>query len=123
MTEEIVSVLSYFSCLFTYPTWKNIQTLFIGAILCRGPRQITKILRSLGLSQEKNFSRYHNVLSRAKWNGLTASKILFGLLLSFLPKDFPILIVVDETLERRRGKKMGAVPLERRVAFTKCRIL
>jgi len=108
LTEEIVSVLSHFSCLFTYPTWKNIQTLFTGAILCRGPRQITKILRSLGLSQEKNFSRYHNVLSRAKWNGLTASKILFGLLLSFLPKDFPILIVVDETLERRRGKKIKA---------------
>ena len=70
LTTEIISVLSAFACCFTKPTWKNIQILFTGAILCRGSRQVTKILRVMGLSQEKNFSRYHNVLRRSKWSGL-----------------------------------------------------
>jgi hypothetical protein len=108
LTTEIISVLSAFSCCFTKPTWKNIQILFIGAILCRGSRQITKILRVMGLSQEKNFSRYHNVLSRSRWCGLSLSKILLGLLISIIPNNYPIIIAADETLERRQGKKIKA---------------
>lgn len=108
MTHEIISVLSAFAPLFTRPTWKNINTLFIGAILCRGARRISSILRVMGLSEINNFSKYHRVLSRARWNGLAASKILFGLLIQLLPKSWPIIIAVDETLERRRGKKIKA---------------
>lgn len=63
----------------------------------------------MNLSQEKNYSKYHNVLRRAKWSGLNASKILFGLLIAVLPHGFPILVAVDETLERRQGKKIKAV--------------
>ena len=108
MTPEIISVLAAFAPIFTRPTWKNINTLFIGAILCRGARRITSILRVMGLSEVKNFSKYHRVLSRAKWDGLAASKIIFGLLIKLLPHDWPIIIAVDETLERRRGKKIKA---------------
>ena len=108
LTSEIISVLSAFSCCFTKPTWKNIQLLFCGAILCRGARQITKIMRVMGLRQEKNFSRYHNFLSRAQWCGLALSKILLGLIMAVLPKNIPIIIAVDETLERRQGKKIKA---------------
>ena len=108
MTSEILSVLSIFAPLFTRPTWKNMNTLLIGAILCRGARRITSILRVMGLGEVKNFSKYHRVLSRARWDSLAASKILFGLLIKLLPKDWPIIIAVDETLERRRGKKIKA---------------
>ena len=108
MTHEIISVLAAFSPLFTRPTWKNINTLLIGAILCRGPRRITSILRVMGLHEIKNFSKYHRVLSRARWDSLAASKILFGLLIKLFPPGFPIIIAVDETLERRRGKKIKA---------------
>lgn len=63
----------------------------------------------MDLSQEKNYSKYHNVLRRAKWSGLDAAKILFGLLIASLPNGFPILVAVDETLERRQGKKIKAI--------------
>jgi hypothetical protein len=108
MTPEIISVLAAFAPLFTRPTWKNINTLLVGAILCRGARRITSILRVMGLSEIKNFSKFHRVLSRARWDSLAASKILFGLLIKLLPSDWPIIIAVDETLERRRGKKIKA---------------
>lgn len=108
MTPEIISVLATFAPLFTRPTWKNINTLLVGAILCRGARRITSILRVMGLSETKNFSKFHRVLSRARWDSLAASKILFGLLIKLLPSGWPIIIAVDETLERRRGKKIKA---------------
>ena len=108
MTPEIISVLTTFAPVFTRPTWKNINTLLIGAILCRGARRITSILRVMGLSEVKNFSKYHRVLSRTQWNSLAASKILFGLLIRLLPEAWPKIVAVDETLERRRGKKIKA---------------
>lgn len=39
LTPEIISVLSLFSSVFTRPTWKKVQTLLIGAILCRRARR------------------------------------------------------------------------------------
>lgn len=60
MTHEIIAVLDAFAPLFTRPTWKNINTLIIGAILCRGARRITSILRVMGLGHVKNFSKYYS---------------------------------------------------------------
>ena len=108
LTTDILAVLAVFSSEFSVPTWKNIQVLLIGAILCRGPRRISNVLRVMGLASICNFSKYHRVLSRAEWDSLALAKILFGLLIKLLPKSWPILIAVDETLERRRGKKIKA---------------
>lgn len=113
MTTDILAVLAPFALEFSRPTWKNIQILLIGAILCRGPRRISSVLRVMGLSNIANFSKYHRVLSRANWNGLRLAKILLGLLVQLLPASWPIIIAVDETLERRRGKKIKAKGLYR----------
>jgi hypothetical protein len=106
LTTDILAVLAPFASEFSRPTWKNIQILLIGAILCRGPRRISSILRVMGL-------KYHRVLSRAKWDGLRLAKILLSLLLQLLPSSWPILIAVDETLERRQGRKIKAKGLYR----------
>lgn len=110
---EILAVISVFASEFNQPTWKNIQVLLIGAILCQGPRRISSILRIMGLQSESNFSKYHRVLSRAQWDGLMLSKILVGLLIQLLPQSWPIMVAVDETLERRQGKKIKAKGLYR----------
>jgi hypothetical protein len=39
----------------------------------------------MGLAKEKNYSKYHRVLSHARWDGLVLSKILLGLLIALLP--------------------------------------
>lgn len=101
-------VLSSFSHLFTLPTWAHVQVLLMGAILCQGARRVSSILRVMGLSQEKRFEKYHRVLNRAKWDSMAGAKILLGLLVQLLPASFPILIVVDDTIERRSGKKIKA---------------
>lgn len=102
----ILSLLANFANVFTKPTWKYAQTLLIGAILCNGKRTVSSALRAMGLAQEKRFERYHRVLSKAKWNEFTLAKVLLGLLIALLPKNAPILIAMDETIERRSGKKI-----------------
>jgi hypothetical protein len=119
LTAEILAVLSVFSSEFSRPTLKNIKILLIGAILCRGPRRISSILRVMGLASEGNFSKYHHVLSRANWNGLMLAKMMLGLLIRLLPDSWPVLIAVDETLERRRGREIKAKGLYRDAVATK----
>ena len=38
---EIITIVAAFSSEFTRPTWKNIQLLLIGAILCRGATSVS----------------------------------------------------------------------------------
>jgi len=40
--------------------------------------------------------------------GVAGAKILLGLLVALVPAKFPLLIGVDETIERRRGAKISA---------------
>lgn len=108
LPQGMAVVLQHFTRLFTSPTWRHVQVLLTGAILCQGARRVSTILRVMGLSQVKRFEKYHRVLNRAKWNSMTGSKILLGLLLELLPSSYPLLIVVDDTIERRSGKKIRA---------------
>jgi hypothetical protein len=61
----------------------------------------------MGLQDDAQFQNYHRVLNRAKWSGLDLSKILLGLLVAtFAVLDVPLLIGADDTIERRKGKKI-----------------
>src|SRR3712207_237245 len=63
----------------------------------------------MGLDQEKRFPRYHRVLSRASWSSREVSRVLLGLLVeAFVPEGDPLVVGIDETLERRYGKKIAA---------------
>ncbi len=106
--DDIITVLSVFSPLFSINVWNYAQTLLTGAILCNNQRTIAAILRVMGLGKEPHFNNYYRVLNRACWSGLQASKILLGLLIRFIPESFPIIIGIDDTIERRKGKKIKA---------------
>jgi hypothetical protein len=67
----------------------------------------------VGLEEERQFCRYHRVLNRAAWSGKEAARVLLGLLVEALVPDGPLVLGVDETLERRRGKKIAAKGLYR----------
>jgi len=109
LPPEIISLLANFAPVFDKRVWEHAVVLLIGAILAPGKRTVTAALRIMGLSDEKHFINYHRVLSRATWSGLALSRILFGLLVALLlSANAPILIVIDDTLERRRGAKIKA---------------
>lgn len=108
MPVEIVAVLSAFAPLMTNPAWAKAQEMLIGALLCQGARRVTSLLRVLGKEDEKRFEKYHRVLNRDRWSCARMAKILLGLLIALLPPGFPIVVLVDETLERRKGKRIWA---------------
>jgi len=109
LPDVALMVLSSFAQLFTRPVWKHVQVLVAGAILCRGPRTVAGVLRTLGMADEPGFCKYHRVLSRARWSGLQGAKILLGLLVAVAASQgFPLIILVDETVERRKGRKIKA---------------
>ncbi len=105
---ELEAILVAFAPLFTRPTWRNARVLLVGAILALTRRTVSAALRAVGLAYEPHFVNYHRVLNRARWSGLRAAQILLGLLVAILPPGFPIFILVDETIERRKGRKIRA---------------
>ena len=63
----------------------------------------------MGLDHEKCFHRYHRVLSRARWSSLEVGRVLLGLLVeAFVAEGSPLVVGIDETLERRWGKRIAA---------------
>jgi hypothetical protein len=103
-----VSLWNTLAPLFSDRVGRHAQVLLIGAILAPGKRTVTSCLRIVGLAGEHRFVNYHRVLSRACWNGREASRLLLGLLVRRLVPRGPIVLGIDDTIERRRGKRIQA---------------
>jgi hypothetical protein len=89
-------------------TWGRAELLLIGAILVPGKRTVASLLRIAGLSGERRFTNYHRVLNRVAWSPRAASRILLGLLINAFAPDGPVVLGIDDTIERRRGKRISA---------------
>ena len=108
LPKEIIQILVPFAPLFSERVWQHTQVLLAGAILAPGKRTVGSALRAVGLDQQRCFHRYHRVLSRAVWSGREASRVLLEALVGAFVPDGPLVLGIDETLERRRGKKISA---------------
>src|SRR6476659_8855521 len=82
--------------------------LLIGAILAPGKRTVTSLLRIAGLGRERRFTNYHRVLNRAAWDARAAARLVLGLLIAVFAPSGPVLLGIDDTIERRRGKRIAA---------------
>ena len=96
---------------FTAPTWQHVLVLVMGAILVPGRRTVASALRVMARAQVPHFTNYHRVLNRNKWSAGWLARRLFGLLVdTFVPGDKPVVVGLDDTIERRWGasiKKRG----------------
>ncbi len=108
LPAPILAVLLPFAILFRHRSWKNALTLLIGAVLCKGKRTVCSALRALGMHQESGFSKFHRILNRTEWSLLQGAKILFSMLIQLAHSYGMLALVIDETLERRKGKKIKA---------------
>ncbi|HEX2185455.1 MAG TPA: transposase, partial [Chloroflexota bacterium] len=99
--------MAAFAPLSSRRVWGHAQVLLAGAILAPAQRTVAAALRVMGLDQIARFRRYHRVLGRARWSGLAAGRVLLRLLVAAFAPAGPLVVGVDETLERRRGKKIA----------------
>ena len=108
LPATMIGLLASFVPLFSKRVWQNAQVLLMGTILTPGRRTVSSALRTMGLGQHKRVHRYHRVLSHASWSSVKASRVLLGLLVEmFVPEGDPLVVGIDETLERRWGKKIA----------------
>jgi hypothetical protein len=109
LPKKIIHVLRQFEEIFSERVWEWAKVLLIGAILAPGERTVAAILRVMGQQDEKQFQNYHRVLSRANWSSREVSHRLLLLLVSlFVACGAPLVVGIDETIERRRGSKIAA---------------
>jgi len=109
LPPAIIQVLRKFELLFSERVWVWAQVLIVGAILAPGKRTVTAVLRIMGLSQDGQFQNYHRVLNRAVWSPRAASRVLLRLLVNtFVSLDAPVVLGIDDHIERRRGAKISA---------------
>src|SRR5437763_13592289 len=107
LSPEILPLLAVFLPAMSAPTFANLQVLVIGAILAPGRRTVASALRAVGLERGANFSKYHRFFSQAHWCSLQLSRLLLALLIRcFVPAGGALQLIVDETVERRRGKQV-----------------
>jgi hypothetical protein len=105
---RFAAVILTFAPLFSQRSWRQAEVLLVGAILAPGKRTVASLLRISGLARERRFVNYHRVLNRAAWDPRAASRLMLGLLLdAFVPRG-PVILGLDDTIERRRGKRIGA---------------
>lgn len=106
-SPEIIQLLSVFAVALTAPTFAKSLVLIYGAILAPGPRTVSAILRVMGSGDLETFVNYHRVLNRDRWSPWVLSKLLLTLLIRlFVPEGMALVMLIDETLERRRGKQI-----------------
>ncbi len=109
LPTEIIHILRHFEMVFSDRVWEWAKVLLIGTILAPGKRTVTAALRVMGLSNERQFQNYHRGLNRATWSSRALSRILVQVLeRAFVPTAAPIVMGLDDHIERRRGDKMAA---------------
>ena len=109
LPERFVSRLASFADLFTRPTWSNVLVLVAGVVLAPGRRTVTAALRILGRDRDPAFCTFHRILNRAAWSSRAAAgRLLILLIKAFVTSSAPVVIGLDDTIERRWGAKINA---------------
>ncbi|MEC5293794.1 transposase [Aurantimonas sp. C2-6-R+9] len=61
-----------------------------------------------GRAEAKNFSSYHQLLNRARWDSRAMARRLLVMIIDRLVPDGPVVIGMDDTIERRWGRRITA---------------
>jgi hypothetical protein len=108
LPARFAAIIVAFAPLFRHRTWRHAEILLLGAILAPGKRTVTSILRICGLSRERHFVNYHRLLSRARWSTREAARLLLSRLIHAFVPTGPVILGLDDTIERWRGKHIKA---------------
>jgi len=106
---SLMTLLAGLAPLFTAPSFRTFCGLACGFLAQTGKRTVCGMLAGAGLARSWSHDRAHRFFSRARWNpdelGLAVARLVVALL---VPAGEPVAVAIDDTLFRRRGKKVWA---------------
>jgi hypothetical protein len=106
---SLMTLLAVFSPLFTAPSFRTFTGLACGFLAHSGKRTVCGMLTGAGLSRIWPHDRAHYFFACARWNpdhlGIAVAKLVIGLL---VPAGETVEVLIDDTLFRRRGKRVRA---------------
>ena len=85
-------------------------------LLAPASATLTAALHALGAAQDAHFQHAHRVFNRARWSARQVARVLLGLLVVAFVPEGPVILGLDETIERRRGQKITARAIYRDAA-------
>jgi DDE superfamily endonuclease len=104
----MVMVIGAFAPMVSKRIFAHVKMRVGGAILAPGKRPVTSVLRVMGSTQAPSFQNEHRVLNRAPWSTLPGGPMWLRLLWRAFVPSGPLVIGVEETIDRRRGEQIAA---------------
>jgi hypothetical protein len=95
-------------CHFTAAAWRHGLVPVCGALLAPGRRTVAAALRVTGLGEAAGFAVYHRVLSHGHWCSRAVAHRLLPLLVAAFVPDGPVVVGLDDSIERRWGARIAA---------------
>ena len=107
LPSSLDELLLLFAPCFTKPTFHTFRALVAGQISQTRLRCVTGMLIAARLSEVWHHARAHRFFSHARWCvdelGLKVADVIVERL---LPADAPLVVPIDDTLAKRRGRKI-----------------
>ncbi len=119
-------LLDAFAGCFTAPTFQVFQAMVVGLLAQTGQRTVCGMLSGAGLATSWSHHRAHRFFSTARWSVDQIGLAVLDLVLTnFVADSADLLLAVDDTAHRRRGKKVhgvgwihdGSAPSRNKLAF------
>ena len=98
---------------FTAPTARHALVLVTGAVLTPTRRTVAAARRAAGYGPAPDVTSDHRVLNRNRWSPRHVAQRLLLLLVQAFTPEGPVVIGIDDTLERRWGAKITARGIDR----------
>ena len=107
LPRSLTDLLGAFRPCFTAPTFRTFVWLVVGLVAQPGTRTVTGMLAGARLAGIWHHSRAHRFFAAARWStdqlGLVVLEVIVA---GLLAADAALVVVVDDTLFRRSGRKV-----------------
>ena len=108
LVPSFLELLQPFRSQMTAPTFASLVTVLTGWALCRRRHTVSGALDAVGCGHDKHFCAYHRLFAAARWDVEAVGLALAGLVLGMFASSCggAVFLVVDDTLCRKRGRRL-----------------
>jgi hypothetical protein len=100
-----VDEISFRAC-FTAPSLEAFRAMVVGWVLTVGRHTISNVILTMGLHESRHFASVYRFIGRGQWLADMVSRAVYECVVGTLAPLGEILLVVDHTLNKHRGKKI-----------------